>query len=42
MALESDGDVVRGLGFVTLYAAYLEEEVDALRARLTGSEAPVM
>lgn len=30
MALESDGDVVRGLGFVTLYAAYLEEEVDAL------------
>ena len=30
MTLESDGDIVRGLGFVTLYAAYLEEEVDAL------------
>ena len=30
MALESDGDVVRGLGFVTLYSAYLEEEIDNL------------
>ena len=30
MTLESDGDIIRGLGFVTLYAAYLEEQVDAL------------
>ena len=28
MALVDDGDVIRGLGFVTLYAAYLEEAVD--------------
>lgn len=30
MALQNDGDVVRGLGFVALYAAYLEEQVDNL------------
>jgi hypothetical protein len=26
--LNDDGDVIRGLGFVTLYAAYMEEAVD--------------
>jgi hypothetical protein len=26
--LGNDGDVIRGLGFVTLYAAYLEEAID--------------
>jgi hypothetical protein len=28
--LPSDNDTVRGLGFVTLYAAYLEEQIDNL------------
>lgn len=28
MALIDDGDLIRGLGFVALYAAYLEEAVD--------------
>lgn len=28
MPLNDDGDLIRGLGFVTLYAAYLEEAVD--------------
>ena len=28
--LKNDGDIVRGLGFVTLYSAYLEEQVDKL------------
>ncbi len=30
MPLRDDGDVVRGLGFVALYAAYLEEQIDNL------------
>jgi len=30
MPLQNDGDVVRGLGFVALYAAYLEEQIDNL------------
>ncbi len=30
MHIENDGDIVRGLGFVTLYAAYLEEQIDNL------------
>jgi hypothetical protein len=30
MPLPNDGDVVRGLGFVALYAAYLEEQIDNL------------
>jgi hypothetical protein len=30
MSLPNDGDVVRGLGFVALYAAYLEEQIDDL------------
>lgn len=28
MALVDDGDVVRGVGYVTIYAAYLEEEIE--------------
>jgi hypothetical protein len=30
MPPEDDGDPVRGLGFVTLYCAYLEEQIDNL------------
>lgn len=30
MPLQRDNDVVRGLGFVALYAAYLEEQIDCL------------
>ena len=30
MPLQNDGDVVHGLGFVALYAAYLEEQIDNL------------
>jgi hypothetical protein len=32
--LQDDGDIVRGLGFVTLYSAYLEEHIDALLSML--------
>jgi len=39
MTLENDGDVVRGLGFVALYAAYLEEQVDNLLFMLQPLEA---
>ena len=28
MALQDDGDLIKGLGFVCLYAAYLEEAID--------------
>lgn len=28
--MEDDGDIVRGLGFVTLNASYLEEQIEAL------------
>jgi hypothetical protein len=28
--IPNDGDIVRGLGFVTLYAAYLQEQIDKL------------
>jgi hypothetical protein len=28
--LEDDGDIVRALGFVTLYASYLEEQIEEL------------
>lgn len=28
--IEDDGDIVRGLGFVTLYATYLEEQIVSL------------
>ena len=38
MPLQNDGDVVRGLGFVALYAAYLEEQVDSLLFMLHSLE----
>ena len=38
MPLQRDDDVVRGLGFVTLYAAYLEEQVDDLLFMLQSIE----
>jgi hypothetical protein len=28
--LENDGDIVRGLGFVTMYASWLEDDVDEI------------
>jgi hypothetical protein len=31
---KDDGDIIRGLGFVTLYSAYLEEHIDALLSLL--------
>lgn len=31
---EDDGDIVRGLGFVTLYSSYLEEQIECLLALL--------
>jgi hypothetical protein len=39
MPLSNDGDVVRGLGIVALYAAYLEEQVDNLLFMLQPMEA---
>ena len=36
--LTSDGDIIRGLGFVTLYSSYAEEEVDNLLERLAPVE----
>jgi len=35
---QDDGDVIRGLGFVTLYASYLEEEIDNLLELLSPVE----
>jgi hypothetical protein len=37
--LNSDGDIVRGLGFVALFAAYLEEQIENLRNMLGTVEA---
>ena len=34
MPMADDGDIVRGLGFTTLYAAYMEEAVDDCRVVL--------
>ncbi len=31
---QDDGDIVRGLGFVTLYSSYLEEQIECLLAML--------
>lgn len=31
MPMTNDGDIVRGLGYTTLYAAYMEEAVDECR-----------
>ena len=39
MALEDDGDPIRGLGFVALNAAYLEEQIDNLLFMLQPVEA---
>ena len=36
--LEDDGDTVRGLGFVALYSAYLEEQIDNLLLLLSPIE----
>ena len=36
--LQNDGDIVRGLGFVTLYGAYLEEQIDHLLSMLDPVE----
>lgn len=36
--LKDDGDIVRGLGFVALYAAYLEEQIDNLLITLDQVE----
>lgn len=38
MALINDDDPVRGLGFVALYAAYLEEQIDSLLHTLQSFE----
>lgn len=38
MPLQRDEDVVRGLGFVALYAAYLEEQIDNLLFQLQPIE----
>ena len=37
--LEDDGDVVRGLGFVSMYSAWVEEDVDDLLRLLVPVEA---
>lgn len=36
MAVHDDGDIVRGLGYVTLYAAYVEEAVEECVAVLAA------
>jgi hypothetical protein len=36
--IEDDGDIARGLGFVALYAAYLEEQVENLLNMLVSIE----
>jgi hypothetical protein len=36
--LIDDGDIIRGLGFVTLYSAYLEEQIDDLLLKLNPFE----
>jgi hypothetical protein len=39
MPLSDDGDIIRGLGFVTMYSAWVEEDVDDL-LRIMDSVAP--
>jgi hypothetical protein len=39
MSLIDDGDPVRGLGFITMYAAWLEEDVDDLLRMMDPIEA---
>jgi hypothetical protein len=36
--LQDDGDIIRGLGLVTLYSAYLEEQIDNLCAMIGSIE----
>ncbi len=36
--LNDDGDIFRGLGFVALYSAYLEEQIDSLLFMLSAVE----
>ena len=36
--LQNDGDIIRGLGFVALYSAYLEEQIDDLLSMLNKVE----
>jgi hypothetical protein len=36
--IQNDGDIVRGLGFVSLYSAYLEEQIDNLLFLLSEVE----
>lgn len=38
MVLADDGDIVRGLGFVTMYAAWVEEDVDDILHLVTPVE----
>lgn len=38
MPLQDDNDIVRGLGFVTLYAAYVEEGIDDCAAVVLAAE----
>ena len=38
MPIADDGDLVRGLGFVTLYSAYLEEAIDECVAVLLAAD----
>lgn len=38
MNLRDDGDIIRGLGFVALYAAYLEEATDECVAALAKAD----
>ena len=38
MPLVDDGDIVRGLGFVTMYAAWVEEDVDDILRMLEPIE----
>jgi len=36
--LNDDGDIIRGLGYVALYSAYLEEQIDNLLFILNSVE----
>lgn len=39
MAPQDDGDLIHGIGYVAIYAAYVEEEIDALLEMLSPVEA---
>ena len=38
--INDDGDIIRGLGFVSIYSAWVEEDVDELIA--TGNFRPIL